>query len=123
MQHTNVKTISPSLQEALEFTTASIAISNQIRLAQEQLVQDQTLIWDGHTFILDKVTVAYLWAYSTSCPDTFICLDSNGHPVVIDDSKKFMECVFNTHNEALLKYHSTITKLKRSRTPAKAIGV
>ena len=87
----------------------SIAVGkqNEIEKALSRLV----MAYDGHLFVANPETITYVTCLMDR-HETFVILDTNQNPVLIEDPKQFLDKLITKNQEALNSYLKAYKKFE-----------
>ena len=95
-------------QSDRSFETA-LAKQNALEKARSRMV----FAYDGHLFLANAETINLVNAMSDR--DTFVLLDTNDNPALIDDPTAFLSKLIERNQEVLNSYHQIYLELQKLR--------
>jgi hypothetical protein len=109
------------LKKALEFSHLSTLISNQKRLLQEKFFYENVIYKNGGTFTINPELINFAQNALSKDQDSFIFLDDNNLPILIDNLENFVEELYDIYMTSLNEYYQEYQSLIRKRSAVKLL--
>lgn len=109
------------LEKALEYSHLSTLITNQKRLLKEKFFYDNVLYKNGGTFTITPELINFAQNALAKDQDSFIFLDDNSLPILINDLEDFVEELYDIYMENLNAYYHEYQDLIKKRSAAKLL--
>lgn len=104
------------IEKAFEVANYMATLSNQRRLMTEELNQKLIFYKNGATFKItpELISLTKTWLDTGTVNDR-VFLDSNNHPVMIEDVQQFFDDITDQYSQALNSYFAKFVELKTKR--------
>jgi hypothetical protein len=109
------------LEQALDFSNFRNILLTRQKNLKVLMNNKLTLVYGGGVFKVDKELISFIDFLIKNKTNSFVFIDSNDIPILIEDLKDFGEKVFSKYESALFQYHKTYQKLAEARDIRKVI--
>lgn len=109
------------LKKALEYSQLSTLLSNQKRLLKEKFFYNNVIYKNGGTFTITVDLINFAQNLLNRDQDSFVFLDDNDLPIMINDLEDFVDELYNTYIESLNEYYQEYQDLIKKRSAVKLL--
>ena len=111
------------LKSALEFSNYQHTFVSKQKILKEKIETKLTFGYNNGVFRIDRELLTFVDIVISKGRTSVVLLDVNDSPILIEDLQEFRTEIFDRYFEATNEYYSEHTKLKKSRSVEKLLGV
>lgn len=112
------------LKKALEVANLMVTFNTQRDLLRQEFKEDCLFHDRGHRFTVNRELINFLSTLTTlGYNEDVVILDDFENPYMIEDTKEFLDKIFNLYIESTNRYYHRYTELKSKRTISKVIDI
>lgn len=103
------------LEKAFQTANYMVTLSNQRRLALEELKQQSIYYTEGAAFTVNRELISFISALINMNYKSTVILDDNSIPVEIKNCEKFLQAIMEIYNESMNSYLKKFAEIKSKR--------
>lgn len=111
------------LEKAFQTANYMITLSNQRRLAAEELAQNLIYYTQGSSFTVNRELISFVKTLIDLNHKSTILLDDNNIPVEIKNCKDFLTAILEVYNESMNTYLKKYVEIKSKRRVGDLVSI
>lgn len=111
------------LEKAFQTANYMITLSNQRRLAFEELIQHSIYYTQGSSFTVNRELISFVKTLVDLGYKTTIILDDNSIPVEVKNCQDFLTAILEVYNESMNTYLKKFVEIKTKRRVGDLVSI